>query len=549
MDPPDRASATAAAANLVLASLHRVVRDAQASERALSAAILPVFGIRWSVEVIRRIGSTQVAGSRYINNLLLLLRNSKLKIADYNRVSQLWVNAFFNDPTSFPDSWESWRSLIERFDLDDILSLRDWTPVVQWCVNQGIREPDHLASLCRPQLDNLSTGEDFADRLVQLWRSAVLTFSTTATGTSNAVRFQSESVESLLNLIKGASLSTSGAAQRVTLACQRLNVDQGFFKLAPSQKMKLLRAKSVPQKTLNTFFKRQSQLIALTGVRKVFPSFASGIRSYFAFCELRAVRPFPVQEHVIIEWSSVFRVGACYSNYIGYVKKVCFFLNEPVDWDTAAVRNVVKALKLSGKSNFRFPNFLRSPEVISILRHEGANSEFGLLAYVAYLFALRVPSEALPLRRAFTKDCLDDFLPMTKRTAVLGIRGAPPNESLILRLASRKNLPAGCILRRPCFCTLSKVLAHALCPVHFFWPAVRRRCPSGELLFPSITRRNVNEILRAILKKIELPYAERFSSHAFRRGAASELQSSGSQWSTVATLGDWRSLAFKGYVD
>ena len=90
--------------------------------------------------------------------------------------------------------------------------------------------------------------------------------------------------------------------------------------------MKLLRAKSVSQKTMNTFFKRQSQLIALTGVRKVFPSFASGARPYFAFCELRAVRPFPAQEHVRIQRSSVFRAGLCFSNYVGDVKKVCFLL-------------------------------------------------------------------------------------------------------------------------------------------------------------------------------------------------------------------------------
>ena len=91
-------------------------------------------------------------------------------------------------------------------------------------------------------------------------------------------------------------------------------------------------------------------------------------------------------------------------------------------------------------------------------------------------------------------------------------------------------------------------LARAL-PGPFFWSAVRRRCRSGELLFPSIARRNVNNLLRAILKKLEPPHADRYSSHGFRRGAASELQSAGSQWSTVSTIGDWRSLAFKGYVD
>ena len=86
-------------------------------------------------------------------------------------------------------------------------------------------------------------------------------------------------------------------------------------------------------------------------------------------------------------------------------------------------------------------------------------------------------------------------------------------------------------------------------PVHFFWPAARRRCQSGELLPPTITRRNVKDIFRAILKKLELSYAERYSAHGFRRGGASELQSTGPQWPTVATIGDWRSLAFKDCVD
>ena len=50
-------------------------------------------------------------------------------------------------------------------------------------------------------------------------------------------------------------------------------------------------------------------------------------------------------------------------------------------------------------------------------------------------------------------------------------------------------------------------------------------------------------------EKIGLPNAPRYSSHAFRRGAAQELKEKGAQWSTIATLGGWRSLAFRGYVD
>ena len=55
-------------------------------------------------------------------------------------------------------------------------------------------------------------------------------------------------------------------------------------------------------------------------------------------------------------------------------------------------------------------------------------------------------------------------------------------------------------------------------------------------------------MLKAALKKIKIPNAGKYTSHAFRRGAATELKETGSQGSSVASLGNWRSLACKGYV-
>ena len=104
-------------------------------------------------------------------------------------------------------------------------------------------------------------------------------------------------------------------------------------------------------------------------------------------------------------------------------------------------------------------------------------------------------------------------------------------------------------MARPCFCTLSNTKAHQLCPVHFFWPLITPRVRSGQLLFPSFYATKVNTTLKAVMSKLKIPHARQYSSHAFRRGAANELKTKGSQWSTVATLGDWRSLAFRGYMD
>ena len=91
--------------------------------------------------------------------------------------------------------------------------------------------------------------------------------------------------------------------------------------------------------------------------------------------------------------------------------------------------------------------------------------------------------------------------------------------------------------------------AHHLCPIHFFWPLIRERARSGTKLFPSYYDAKVNNTLKAIIAKLEAPRALRYSSHGFRRGAANELKTRGSQWSVVAALGEWRSLCFTGYVD
>ena len=104
-------------------------------------------------------------------------------------------------------------------------------------------------------------------------------------------------------------------------------------------------------------------------------------------------------------------------------------------------------------------------------------------------------------------------------------------------------------MARPCFCSLADRSAHQLFPVHFFWPLVRKRVRAGELLFPSYYGAKVNNAIKAVLRTLSVPYAAHYSSHGFRRGASNELKTRMSQWSTVATLGERRSLAFRGRVD
>ena len=225
-----------------------------------------------------------------------------------------------------------------------------------------------------------------------------------------------------------------------------------------------------------------------------------------------------------------------------------FFISQPTSWWTPAITSLCKGTKLASKGEVRFPNFITGDIVIRIMHREKHSGEFGQLAFIAFLCALRVPSEAWPLRRAYTSDNLDGFAPLDGQ-AIIGLRGPPTAPVLTLRLASRRNLPHGCILKRPCLCDIAKCVEHKPFPVHFLWPVIRARVAPPGLIFPTYTRRNVNSVLKGVLGKLSIPEASRYSPRGFRMGDAQELKSTGSQWSTVAAAGFWHSLAFKGYVD
>ena len=85
--------------------------------------------------------------------------------------------------------------------------------------------------------------------------------------------------------------------------------------------------------------------------------------------------------------------------------------------------------------------------------------------------------------------------------------------------------------------------------MRFWWKWVCPRVPPGHSLFSELSARNINRVIKAVFSKLGVSYAQSYTSRGFRRGAAQELKERGSQRTTVAGVGGWRSLAFRGYVD
>ena len=530
-----------AAASLVWANLERVAADPLAPARKLIQAIRPVYGIAWNRAVIIQLGTENT------NPLFCKLRNSLLPREEYTRLDTFIKDAF-SAVGMIPPELLEWRVVAERYRFETAFG---WEPILATLLAfqaQGIATPEDSGAILPADVHALceQSPEPRVDRAFWGAQRANMTYGATAVHLIQPPGVVSP--DSFLNSTKRHAKQFERWGKLRVRTSKKLKTPPNFARMGPAQRIKLFSSGQLIPKVVNRFMQENLQANLLKQVRGSLPGIASAFRCYLAFCELERANPLPPMEETVLKWSSVFNDTATFGNYISYLQKACFFLRQPTTWLTPAVRHVAKGLAKAQNKSFKFANFIRSQLLVEIIEHESTGSEFAQAAFPSFLFSFRVPSETLQLRRNYADGPLMVFSPQEEK-AIIGVSYEGNGPYLVAKLSWRKNLPGGCILRRPCFCHLASPKARKLCPVHVFWKLIRRRVDPGQPLFPAVNRRNFNRILKAVLARMGIPEAERYSSHAFRRGAANELTKRGSQWSTVATLGEWRSLAFRGYVD
>ena len=321
----NRDIAIAAAAELALAHLNLSIRATPATSLLLEQAIVPIFGIRWSAQALRRVGTSS------LNEILCLLRNSPLSQASYARLAQLWKDALLVDPANFPLDWEIWRSLIENFNLDERFPLVTWIPVAQWCLGHNHTSPPTLALATAGALTLTATDFSPQSQLHLLWRTSVIAFADHSPATTARLTGSSRCAEDFRRHLKATDLKSSHSAKRIRISCERLRLERTFLTLCPSAKLQALRQAGAPLSAVNAFFRHTSQFHALRGVRLCYRSFASGIRLYFSFCELKNVRPSPVRECVVLQRSALFKPRDTFRSYVNFLRKACFYIGGPTD--------------------------------------------------------------------------------------------------------------------------------------------------------------------------------------------------------------------------
>ena len=146
-------------------------------------------------------------------------------------------------------------------------------------------------------------------------------------------------------------------------------------------------------------------------------------------------------------------------------------------------------------------------DIMTIAQQRG-DRNLAMLFLTAYVFLLRVPSEALPIMKLCSGE----------------LQGQKPliylkNEQVHLRLPRRKNKPFGSLLKRSCWCsTCSKT-----CPVHVLWEFMSQQHDYCSP-FKGISKHTALRDLRGILQTLGVADADQAWRDARYHSASHRLR-------------------------
>ena len=119
----------------------------------------------------------------------------------------------------------------------------------------------------------------------------------------------------------------------------------------------------------------------------------------------------------------------------------------------------------------------------------------------------------------------------------------------LAKFAWRKNIPHGCILRRPCLCGDASATALILRPIHMLWPRMIQNVDTRGRFPPSLAASKFNRTLKGAMKRARYQSGEKSPSHCIRRGSTQEMELAGSPMDAIKGAGRWRGMGLKSYID
>ena len=532
------------AARLIYTNLLRVLNDQKAKTEQILMAAKPFLAVQFSPKVVKAVDANR------LRSLMKRLRRSSPPRDWCNTIIAHAKLAWADRSEVIPFIFEEWSCPLVRFSLSGEIPFEDWIPIPNHLTAYDIRSPADLAQLTRSDAHIMFADCPRRGNFIRLWQAATHTI---ATGTLPApiMPVNEEwcaNAGALAASFRCRDISNSQVAIALRSARGDLDLPADFDRAGPAAKIRLIERIGAEHSSLIRFLNTGAQLNTLRQVQDSLRSVSVGIQCWASFCDLINCPYFPPRAENVLRRSTFFKPVGTFGNYLAHLPKACQLLQIPPTWMSCAVRGVAKGLENAQDLSLKFGNYMFKPLSRSLMNHEPLRTECGRLFYLSYVFILRLPSEALPARRAAAGASLLTRHPLP-RQSVLGLRSMPDGQQcLVLKLRTRKHVRSGAVLFRPCFCSGAVLASAGICPIHDFWRIVVESYAQDSPLFPSLIKRNINRILKGALRSTHVDESESYTTHCFRRGASMELKRSGPTLAQVLKTVGWNSADYRSYL-
>ena len=488
----DRRTAKTFALRIITENANRIMAERSSTREDKENALMALMAIEWTPDLARSVGG------RALNRLLCRIRNNVFSDEEYKIFSDMIAHATNEEIPPNHSQWELRRSVIIKFHLYEMSTLREWVSLVARLDSRGLRPPADLARINFSDLEEFERDLPHPDMLLWLWQGArqslaavPVTHPRTATGAA-------PDLQSLILSLRRGDIRDTAVSRDYEQIKADFGLPSNFERLSQAKRLEAFNNAGMSDYDVP----RLSNLGALRNTVRAFAgslrSAASGMQSYLNYCQFNGRIAFPVQTDTVLLWSAMFKPGRTFARYLSHVMKASILMREPTDWMCPAIRSVARGLASAQDLSFKFQNYVFASDLLRLLKFIKLSSELGLAAFLAFLLFLRVPSEALWMRVAPGSENLTEFTPQPF-SVLAGIRIIKGSPMLLVKFPWRKNLKRGCILRRPCLCSEASDLARLFCPDHMIWPRVAAGKEDYGLAFPGLSRSNFNRKLKSAM--------------------------------------------------
>ena len=531
-----------AALTVLTENANKALADRSISLAEKKKALSALMAVEWSAATVRSIGS------KALNRLLQLTRSDIMQGAEYRKFADMITRAADPVDTLPNGRWEMWKSVIARFHLYEIAEQSAWRGLVTQMNGRGILSPLHLKNVPFGELIKADWELAQPDMLLWLWQAVREVESPNRPSLPFRLHTPGPDFQKLITSLRRKNIGDTDITIEYEALKASLGLSADFEGLSNTAKCARLKDTKADQLTILRLLDLSAQRNTLRAFAGSLRPAASGMQSYLNFCTFMDRPCFPVDSDTIVLWSALFRPTGTFGLYLTHVMKACILLRQPTDWLSPNIRSAAKGLRQAAEVSFAFENFMLASDLLNLLKVVKLASPFGLAAFLSFLLLLRVPSETLLMRLAGPTDRITEFVPQNFEI-LAGLRSFKGTELLVVKFSRRKNLPRGCILRRPCLCDEPLVSARIFCPVHQIWPRLIQGIEIHGRLFPSLSAHKFGSALKAGMITAGYPEGGKYSSHCFRRGATQELEMAEQSKEVIQGAGCWRGMGFRSYID